>query len=71
MVFAPSDTAAGFSVSEVSDPDNKLSLADPTASNTGPALDIEFIAASISPSEQPVVAVVQGDGSIALYLLNQ
>lgn len=71
MVFTPTDNAAGFTVSEISDPSNKLMLADPTASNTGPALDIEFIAASISPSEQPVVAVVQGDGSVALYQLNQ
>jgi len=71
MIFASSATDAGFVVYEASNPENLAMLADPTAADTGPALDIEYIPAAVSPGEQPLIAVVAGDGDIVIYQLNQ
>jgi len=69
MVFVSSDT--GFSVYEVSNPSEFVILADPEAGEDGPARDVEFIPAAISPGEQPLIAVVTASGEIDLFQLNQ
>lgn len=69
MVFVSSD--AGFSVYEVSNPSEFVILADPDAGVDGPARDVEFIPAAISPGEQPLIAVVTATGEIDIFQLNQ
>jgi len=71
MVFVSSETGAGFTVYEASNPENLVMLADPTATDTGAALDIEYIPASVSPGEQPLITVVDGQGDVIIYQLNQ
>jgi hypothetical protein len=69
MVFVSSD--AGFSVYEVSNPSELVILADPDVVENGPARDVQFIPAAISPGEQPLIAVVTATGEINIFQLNQ